>query len=421
MSTERKWSLFVALVVLVAGFLSFLGHNGHILGTMQAHTSDPLGYYQFLPGAFIHHDLLGLPYVHILEGGSRLSLFNIGVAYMQAPFFLVAHALCLGGLAAPNGYTWPYAVAMGIAAAVYVACGCGLLVNVLGKRFGYGIAAVAVLLLFGCTNLYYYTAMEPGMSHAFSFFLFTVLLWGTVRMQEAPRSRTAILMLVASAMIVLVRPANVVALAVPLLYGAAGPRAVWARIQWPFGNLRTFGIGTFLCLLLVAPQLWYWHAVTGKLLVFTYGTKGEGFFWSHPHLWDVLWHPWNGWFLYSPVMLFVMAALMYMAFRGSEGARPVLLVWLIAWYIIASWWSWWMGGAFGHRGFVEYLAFLSVPAAWLVQRIRSAPLPVRGMAITLGVILAYFSIGLSWKYLSPWDGPEWTMASVLREYGRLLP
>ncbi|MBS1940199.1 MAG: hypothetical protein JST38_04920 [Bacteroidetes bacterium] len=392
MNPGRKWSFLVALGVLVAGFLSFLGHNGHILGTLQAHTSDPLGYYQFLPGVFIQHDLLGLPYVHILENGFRLSLFNIGVAYMQAPFFLVAHALCLCGLAEPDGYTWPYAVAMGLAAAIYVAFGCGLLMNILGRRFGTGVTAIAVLLLFGCTNLYYYTAMEPGMSHAFSFFLFSVLLWGTVRMQEAPRSRTAILIMMASAFIVLVRPANVIAFAIPLLYGASGPREVWNRLRWPFVNRRTFGIGSLICLLLMAPQFLYWHAVTGKLLVFTYGTKAEGFFWSQPHLWDVLWHPWNGWFLYSPAMVVVMGALLWMAVRGTEGARTILLIWVMAWYLIASWWCWWLGGAFGHRGFVEYMAFLSVPAAWLVQRIRSALLPVRGTAVALGVVLAYFSI-----------------------------
>lgn len=421
MRTKCEVPVLIAIGVFVASFLSFLGHNGNILGTMLAFNSDPQGYYQYLPGLFIKHDLLNLHYVHVLESGSRLSVFNIGVAYMQAPFFLVAHALCLGGLAAPDGYTWPYAVAVGMAAAAYAAWGCALLVHALGKRFGIGTAAVAVLLLFSSTNLYYYTAMEPGMSHVYSFFLFAVLIYGTVRMQEGPSSRILIFMMVAGALILLVRPANIVVLAIPFLYGASGLRSLTARLRWPFENRRALIIGAVISLLLVAPQLWYWHAVTGKLLVFTYGTKGEGFFWSHPHLWDVLWHPWNGWFLYSPVLLFVMAALMYMAFRGSEGARPVLLVWLIAWYIIASWWSWWMGGAFGHRGFVEYLAFLSVPAAWLVQRIRSAPLPVRGTAIVLGVVLAYFSIGLSWNYLSPWDGPEWTMASVLREYGRLLP
>lgn len=247
MNPGRKWSF------LVAGFLSFLGHNGHILGTLQAHTSDQLGYYQFLPGVFNQHGLLGLPYIHILENGSRLSLFNIGVAYMQAPFFLMAHALCLGGLAEPDGYTWPYAVAMSLAATVYVAFGCGLLINTLGRRSGTGAAAIAVLLLFGCTNLCYYTAMEPGMSHAFSFFLFAVLLWGAERMQEAPRSRTAILMMVASAFIVLAQPSNVIALAIPLLYGASGPRGVWNRLRWPFANRRTFGIGSLICLLMMSP------------------------------------------------------------------------------------------------------------------------------------------------------------------------
>lgn len=67
------------------------------------------------------------------------------------------------------------------------------------------------------------------------------------------------------------------------------------------------------------------------------------------------------------------------------------------------------------------MAFLALPAAWCVQRIGSTGKGVRVGAVSVPLFLAYLNIGLSWNYLSPWDGPEWTMQSVQREYGKLLP
>ncbi len=421
MSTGMRWGVALPLGLFLLCLLSFLGHEGHILGTLLTHGSDDLGYYQFLPGLFIHHDLRGLPWVHLLDDSSRLSLFTIGVALLQLPFFLMAHTACLLGLATPDAYSWPYALARGVAGAFYGAMGCWFLMRTLKPRFGNTASLLAVLLLFGCTNLYYYASMEPGMSHVYSFFLFAALFHTTLRMLDAPTSKRLFLLILIATMIALVRPANVIALLVPLLYRATGSREVLERLRWPVRFPKGFALGVVASGILVLPQLAYWKAITGSWLVFTYGKKGEGFFWSHPHLWDVLWHPWNGWFLYSPVMLFIMGALVIMAVRGITGGRTVLLVWLLAWYLISSWWSWWLGGAFGHRGFVEYLVFLAVPAAWMVQKTLRYSRAVRYMALVAALLLAYLSIGLSWHYASPWDGSEWTMASVWREYGRLLP
>ena len=421
MSTGTRWALPLSMGIFALCLLSFFGHEAHRLGTLLTHGSDDLGYYQFLPGLFIDHDLRGMPWVHILDDGSRLSLFTIGVSLLQLPFFLVPHAACLLGLATPDAFSWPYAVARGMAGAFYAAMGCWFLLHALKPRFGNIASLAAVLLLFGCTNLYYYASMEPGMSHVYSFFLFAALFATTLRMLEAPSPKRLFLLMVIATMIVLVRPANVIALLVPMLYGATGPRDVKGRLRWPAHFPKAFAAGAVVSGALVLPQLAYWKMITGSWFVFTYGKKGEDFFWSHPHLWDVLWHPWNGWFLYSPVMLLVIGALGIMAVRGTSGGRIVLLVWLLAWYLIASWWSWWLGGAFGHRGFVEYLVFLAVPTAWGAQGILRSSRAMRYTALVVALFFIYFSIGLSWNYLPPWDGPEWTMASVWREYGRLLP
>jgi hypothetical protein len=418
---RNRLFLAIASGVALVCFLSFLGECHGLLGQIMSHAGDDLGYYQFLPGLFIDHDLRGLPWTHILGNGSRLSLFTMGVALLQLPFFLIAHMACLLGLAAPDAYSWPYAVARGAAGAFYAATGCWFVMRALKQRFGQTISAITVVMLFVCTNLYYYASMESGMSHVYSFFLFAALFVTTLRMLDAPSSTRLFRLILIAMMIVLVRPANVIALLVPLLYAAAGPKDVRERLRWAACFPKAFTAAATVSVVLMLPQLAYWKIITGSWLVFTYGKKGEGFLWSHPHLWDVLTHPWNGWLLYSPVMLLVMAALFVMALRGIPGGRAVLLVWLLAWYLIASWWSWWLGGAFGHRGFVEYLVFLAVPAAWMVQGILRSARTVKFTALVVVLVLAYLNIGLSWDYAPPWDGPEWTMASVWREYGRLLP
>lgn len=421
MSLGRYAPPAIALLVFLAGFLSFLGHNGHILDLVLAHNSDPKGYYQYLPSIFLDQDLRALPYVHVLPNGNGLSVFNIGVAYLLAPFFLVAHGLCLTGLSTADGYSWPYAVAVGLAAATYAAWGCALLVKALGGRFGTWPSALAVLLLFAATNLYHYTAMEPGMSHVYSFFLFAVLLHGTLRMRRTPGGSTVVLLALTCSLIALVRPANGIVALLPLLHGTNGLRSIGVRLASWLANGRMLALAVLAALMPWVPQMLYWHMVAGSPVVFTYGTMGQGFQWLHPHLADVLWHPWNGWFLYTPFMLPVMATLLWMSFRRVEGARTVLLLWLLAWYIIASWWCWWLGGAFGHRGFVEYMALLALPAAWLVRQWAARPRGARLVAVCLALACTYANICLSWNYCSPWDGPGWTMQSVQREYLRLFP
>ena len=128
------------------------------------------------------------------------------------------------------------------------------------------------------------------MSHVYSFFLFAALFATTLRMLEAPSPKRLFLLMVIATMIVLVRPANVIALLVPMLYGATGPRDVKGRLRWPAHFPKAFAAGAVVSGALVLPQLAYWKMITGSWFVFTYGKKGEDFFWSHPHLWDVLWH-----------------------------------------------------------------------------------------------------------------------------------
>ncbi len=379
--------------------------------------SDPLGYYQFLPGTFIKHDLHGLPWVHRFSDGTGLSIFTIGVAWLQLPFFLIGHLVAVVIGSDADGYSTPYAIAQLIGASSYLGLAACMLFNVLTKRHSAMLAATVILILYLATNLFYYSSFEAGMSHVYSFFLFSLLLYTTERSIDHPRTWPWIWPI--GAMIVLVRPLNIFVLLIPLLYGIRSMNEPGSRLRDLFkGKIAWMMLG--FAIALVLPQLLYWHAITGEFVLFTYGVKGESFDLSAPHLWDILISHQNGWFVYTPIMLLVMLRLLTDARSRGNGSRTILLCFAIAWYLYGSWWAWWLGGAFGYRGFIEYYALLSIPLAGLLQWIFSGARGIRITSTALIVLFIFFNIRLSIIYRPPWDGADWNWDRVGAAYREAL-
>ena len=97
----------------------------------------------------------------------------IGVAILQAPFFVAAHGLTKWSNLSPDGFTLYYQHAVGLSGRVLddrrplglrdICCA--------GTSATRVTAATLVALLFG-TNLYHYATYDSSYSHAYSFFLF---------------------------------------------------------------------------------------------------------------------------------------------------------------------------------------------------------------------------------------------------------
>ncbi|MBL7939821.1 MAG: hypothetical protein JNL43_10715 [Flavobacteriales bacterium] len=410
-------------LLIVAGLtalLTWLGWNlnAHYGVIVLTHKSDPLGYYQFLPGVLLHGDWMHLSYTETLDNGNKLSLYTIGVAVLRAPFFLLATGWSYLIGDEPTGFGLPYYFVHFLGASLYCSTGLVLLLRVLQRKGSTGIAAITIVLLLFGTNLYFYTVHEAGMSHVYSFFLFAWLLYLTVSMLERPRSSTLLALFFCGGLILLVRPLNGIALLIPVLYGSAPLEAIRLRLKWVTALPRSTVIGVLIALAVVAPQLLYWYQVTGNWLVFTYGTKGQGFNWGSPHLWDILFSHQGGWLLYTPIMIGAVAVLLWQAWRNVPGARTILLVLGLAWYIYASWWSWWLGGSFGHRGFVEHYALLALPFSSFVQSAAQWAGPRKRNLLIPAGILVFLNIRMSLLAFSPMDGPTWTWDSLLDFWAR---
>jgi hypothetical protein len=187
----------------VRGFLSL--RNGVALALYLAFavtfasfrvSNDGLVYYDFLRRFFGEH---------VGAGGGYA--YQFGVAFFNAPFYLVARGLHAAGWSSAFGAPLPQA---SIAVASNVALGLTLYVGwKLLRRLELPAGpGVLLLTLFG-SPLFYYTAFQPSYKHAVDALFMTLVGYLLLEASERPVSRHAVLLGACLAMLATVRYANV--------------------------------------------------------------------------------------------------------------------------------------------------------------------------------------------------------------------
>lgn len=404
---KLRWLLIGGLIALSTYWS--LSLNYERLFRLVWQESDQLGYYQFLPTLQGRHPWLRMPWTYLIDDRVGVSVFQIGTALLQAPFYFLGECLIWAVGMDDNGYGRIHAFTQTLGASTYCVLGLVFVFDTLTRLVRPWVALLTVVGLGLATNLFFYTMIDPGMSHVYSFFLFAWLARLTIRARTYLTPARLYGLLVCGALIVLVRAMNVWALLFPLLYGVTSVQDVRRRLLL----LKRHGIataaGAITALLLWAPQLWYWHLVTGRWYVNAYAMKGEHFHWGDPHPFDVLFSHQNGWFIYSPLMLFAVVSAGVMAWRRVAGGRAVLLIVGTTWWLYASWWCWWLGGGYGHRGFIEYYPLLAIPLAWGIERFAERARAV-GIVLSVAVVafLGYMNVNMTYLYEWPWERAEWT-------------
>lgn len=439
-------------LVFVMALLSGLGKERHN-GRATVLLSDAEGYYLYLPATFIYHGwqvwdghdgLAMMSCCAVGDSGTVKTRYTYGVAALEAPFFLAAHAytsMCLGAGTPPpaeldslpadahardlltrkhsplrgqaTGFSEPYGTAVIVAAAFYLCLGLWCLRAVVARLHGETVARVTVLLVALATNLYYYATVEAGMSHVYSFFLFAAWLWLIGQWMERPTWLRTAAMGLCLGLILLIRPTNLMVAALLLgwevyRWGEWKARLRLLLARWP----HLLGMGLAMALLFL-PQALYWHHAWGDWVVWSY--EGEGFSnAARPKVLQVLFSHQNGLFPYTPIALAMVGGIAW-AWRRRAGSAPVVaFLFLLATYTFASWWAWWFGGAFGHRCYVEFYALLALPLASVVRSLWEHRRPlVWWAAAAVMVLLVFANLRMTGLYSPPWDGPDWTFARYL--------
>jgi hypothetical protein len=387
--------------------------------------SDGFSYYVYLPSWFIFHDPTlaatardccggDFPaYTAIIRWpGTRrwVNAHPIGVAVMQAPMFLAAHALTRWTNLSPDGFTLYYQHAAGLSGLFWILCGLGVLRLLLLRHFSDAVTSATLISLLLGTNLYHYATFDSSYSHPYSFFLFAAFMYLTARWHETRRLRTAVLIGIVAGLIVLTRHTNALFLCFLPLYGVTGTASLRARAIELARERRALALMALVAAAVIAPQLAIYYQATGRLLVSSYGTLGFTF--ASPRIAGVLFSVQKGLFFWSPLLLLACAGFIWLA-RSRHPARafvlPGALFLSLDTYVIASWWDWQFGASFGHRGFVDALPVFAIGLAGFYTWAASRPAARASVAVvaTLAVALSVFQMVQYWNGVLPFSDTTW--------------
>ena len=390
--------------------------------------SDGLGYYLYLPATFIYHDLSLQSIAEVFTSGhipdvtpslwkysgpalwenssNYLIKYPMGEALLMLPFFISACLLALVTNTPVDGFSPLFQYMAAFSGLFYATAGIGILWKVLERHFRQNTILIAMLgLVFG-TNFFHYATYDSVFSHAYSFFLFSAFLYTVQRMYAEAWGRYFLAGGVLAGLIIITRPTNGLWLLFGLLYGVDSLPAFSDRLSFWKGHAVNVLYGVLSCAGVISLQLLYWKLITGHFVVFSY--RGEYFNFAAPEILNVLFSVRKGLFFWSPILLLVVPGLFYVRKGAREFFTPILFFLPINIYVISSWHSWFYGGSFGHRAFIESLPLFAICFCSLYEGLSSF-LWKRCMII-LSLLCVTLSTWLMLKYWTgviPFDGTTW--------------
>ncbi|MCF8256186.1 MAG: hypothetical protein K9J06_01445 [Flavobacteriales bacterium] len=420
-SNSRHWWTLPAtvaacalLALSVASQREF--HNLAMYGLLHA---DAQGYYGYLVAIFIEHSfhweqvMAGYRDTYFGGGGAdftvvtefgRVNKYYAGTAVLMLPFFLLSCAAAWATGSPVDGYSLPFQAGMMLSALTYVMAGLYLLGRFMQRK---GIAWHAVAFsIFGCfagTGVFFYTVFEPGMSHAYSFFLFCAFIFLADRAMTDVSRRALIPLAVVTGLVVLVRPTNAVIVAsLPFIAGGWGPFKVFIRTLFDSrGALVAASLAT-LAVVSIQPLL-YWLQV-GKPFVWSYGE--EGFNFLDPQIVNVLFSYQKGLFVYYPWTLLALFGLVPLFGADRKRALWLLAFLALAVYVVSSWWCWYYGASMGMRAMIDHLPFFILLMAHLLHALSGW---TRAAVVMLGMLAVPHNLVQSYQYnkfILHWDSMD---------------
>jgi hypothetical protein len=399
-------------ISLVFAFFLFLALNRHsksgVFGYHSELWADQSGYNVYLPALFIYDfKAKNFPGSIALKTGSGFEIdlpsdkvktkYSYGVALLQSPFWLIAHFLAKD----KSGYSLIYHKSIDFAAAFYFTVGLWFLYAVLKKYANRPLVLVSIVLILIGTNTLYYAIFETGMSHIYSFAMFSVLLF----LLQKKDFDTNILWI--GMLIFLLRPINLLFLLPTILFFDTYS---WEDFRTRFFKIATFKnsiLAIFIFLLGWFPQICYYYYMNGT---WRGGYDNEHFdYLYHPKLLEVMFSPDNGLFLYAPLLLCLLIFLVFTKKNNIYALfLPFVLVLLYV-FLYGSWWSYMLGCGFGHRGFVDIMPIFAVSLCFVLQSKQ------RNWFILPILLCAVYTTKLTFTYSDClWSTDDWNWQSYVQ-------
>jgi len=383
---KNRYSLIACCIISLVLLQYRLCNSGlNSKYTLKVTTWDALGYYIYLPSAFIYDDATQLKWFPEIDkkyqvSGGWVYQANIykktnkyvfkylgGVAIMEMPLFLIGHAIAKASNYEADGFSPPYQYSLAFGILLYCLLSVFLLRKILLRFFSDKTTAYTLLLVMLATNIIQYVAIDNAQSHGPIFPLYVLILYFTVKWHEKPKIIWACLIGYIIGLAAICRPTEAVMLFIPLLWGAQTKES--AKEKWNLVKLHKKHIAftLFFLFLGVLPQLIYWQIATGFFL-YDVGSK-----WSFLNpFFSVLFGFESGWFIYTPITIFFIVGMFYMSPPGKPYPFKKAILWfcLLNIYIIISWFDGNPDPTYSCRRLSQSYPLFALPLAAFIEHIN---------------------------------------------------
>ena len=382
-SEGRRWLDGPRLLLAAAGLLM-------LPSVYLAVGGDGYEYYALLRSPVLDGDLdfvndfagLGSRPVHSSRG-EVTSRVAMGVSLFWAPHFLLAHLLALAGLAPADGFGPLYQAAVTVASYVYGFAALVIIEALLRRRTSRAVALIVVLAIWLATPLHFYMTANPSMSHGVSVFAATAMVWLWLRVRGGTDPRQWALAGVAGGLAALVRPQDVILLAIPALDLLLRRGGKWK----PFAGLS----GGPLALALAQIALWLAMYGRGFASVVRDQNLVAGI---EPHVLDFLFAARHGMLTWTP--LYALALAGWAAWAARERRIPALFAaaFALAVLVNSTTADWWGSDSFGQRRMLSLTPLFALGLAELVGWVQRRPL------VPVALVLAALALwNLQFEYV----------------------
>lgn len=298
--------------------------------------------------------------------------FGIGWALLSVPWFLVADGIVAvahgcGVQSLPrDGFNPVYQICMLLGHALYAVLALRLAVAVVsrwlgGKSMASALAGVSTVWI--ASPLFYYQTADLSMSHAATFLAVTSMAWALAMARERPEKIRFWLLAGASLGLAAITRFQAAVFGVAILW------AIFEQARRAPRHVARVAVALVIgALPLLTLQMWAWHVVYGRWLVFSYAAEGAGFNWSEPRFLASLFSPWHGLFYWHPFLMIATVGAAAWAWTCRGVAAAWMVAGLIMVYVNAAWGCWWLASSFGNRAYDAALLPLMAGAAWLLTR-----------------------------------------------------
>lgn len=399
---SASWYVLLALFI----FITFLTVKD---GIPQPLGWDNMGYYVYLSELFTDGDLriedlshyqmvmdtyqnTGSLYQFIpveTELGGSITKYTAGWSILNAPVLYLGHLYASWSSYPMDGFSAPYQVAAICSSLLFTLLGLILMRKLLLRFFSEKLTLILLIILGLGTNYLHVNTSSTGMPHIYIFVLYTALLLFTIKFYENRNLKWALLIGINLGLLMLIRPTEIIAALIPLLYGITSFKELWQRIL-DFFRQYYYWVALGMVVLLYSLQLFYWNYTTGSYLIYTYTNPSEGLDLNKPYILEVLFSFRKGWFIYTPVMLLLIFGFVSLYKKKRFLFWGLFAFTLINLYIISCWTVWWYAGSFSSRALEHSYPIYIFVIGFGLHELKGLRKTITGAFIGLCIFLNLF-------------------------------